>query len=512
MGLISKHFITIGRRQVHYLRSGTGPALLLLHTSPLSSVSLTPMIEALSDSFTVIAPDAAGHGLTSPLDGVISSERLADGLASLINNLDLEKPMIVGVGSGAHTALVFAVRHGIKAANIICLDMPVWNEREIKKLKYSSHAFMTPSPDGSHLIRRWHALRHRDNTSKQCQEQFTDMLCTTSPLIACDVQRWLSAYIGKALHIVYDETKPVAQFADRIATDIPITSLAPDALCAHIKSFIDAETNFEVPEPQAVDLVPPPYVTRAYTQIDGQNIIMHGRAGTPGGGSLLLLHEPGFSAAEFVDFLTTLKPDITILAPDMPAEIVKPAFIAECLDMLPDDAIIVARGGGAALALDALAGLDRAIGGLILDEPLLFEEDMSPEAKDFIMVPAKPSVYGEHLLALYGRLRDRAHFWPWHSHNRIIGDNQEDALRLKYQLIAALHAGKKYQKLFRYVCESNIRQQITEAPYPLVILCQTTHPTARELRRLCQQAEKAIMLEQTGAEGVMAAMVGLGVR
>ena len=135
MALISKHFITIGHRQVHYLRSGSGPALLLLHTSPLSSASLTPMIDALSDSFTVIAPDAAGHGLTSPLDGEISVERLADGLASLINSLDLEAPKIVGIGSGAHTALVFAVRHGVKATEITCLDMPVWNEREIKKLQ-----------------------------------------------------------------------------------------------------------------------------------------------------------------------------------------------------------------------------------------------------------------------------------------------------------------------------------------------------------------------------------------
>lgn len=512
MALISKHFITIGHRQVHYLRSGSGPALLLLHTSPLSSASLTPMIDALSDSFTVIAPDAAGHGLTSPLDGDISIERLADGLASLINSLNLEKPKIVGIGSGAHTALVFAIRHGVKATEIVCLDMPVWNERETKKLKASHAAFSTPSPDGSHLIRRWHALRHRGNSPEQCQEQILDMLSTTSPLIDCNVQHWLNAYHGTALHILYDTAKPVTQFASRLSSNIEIKELMSEEICTFIKTFVGTQASFEVPMPQAVDLAPSPHITRAYTDIGNHNIIMHGRAGSPGCGSLLLLHEPGFSAAEFDDYLMVLKPEITLIAPNMPAEIVKPAFIEECLEMLPDDAIIVARGGAAALALTALSKLDRPIGGLILDEPLLFDDDTSVDAKNFLKVPTKPSTYGEHLLSLYGRLRDRSHFWPWHSLNRIKGDNEENTERLHHQLIASLQAGNAYQKLFRHVGGTNISDLIKETSYPLVILCEPTHPTARDLRRQCQQAEQAIMIEQTGAIGVMAAMVGLGVR
>ena len=470
------------------------------------------MIEALSDSFTVIAPDAAGHGLTSPLGGVISIERLADGLASLINVLELEKPMIVGIGSGAHTALVFAVRHGVKATEIVCLDMPVWNEREIKKLNLSHEAFMTPSSDGSHLIRRWHALRHRGNSPDECQTQFIDMLATTSPLIECNVQHWLNAYNGGAVHLLYDQSKVIAQFASRLTTTIPIESLAPDALYAKIKSFAGETEDLDVPAPQEVALVPAPRVTRAYAILDGREIMLHGRAGTAGGGSLLLLHEPGLSVAEFGDYLTTLRQDITILAPDMPPEIVKPAFIADCLDMLPQDAIIVARGGAAALALACLAELDRPFGGLILDEPLFIDGEMSPAAINFNKIPTKPSLYGEHLLSLYGRLRDRVHFWPWHSRNRIVGDNQEDKARINHQLISILQAGSKYQKLFNYVCGGNISDPILKAPYPLVILCNTDHPTARNLRRLCQQAEQAIMLEQTGPEGVMAAMVGLGIK
>ena len=34
---ITKHFVTVGARRVHYLRAGTGPAVALLHSSPCSA-------------------------------------------------------------------------------------------------------------------------------------------------------------------------------------------------------------------------------------------------------------------------------------------------------------------------------------------------------------------------------------------------------------------------------------------------------------------------------------------
>jgi len=34
---ITKHFVTVGQRRVHYLRAGQGPAVAMLHASPCSS-------------------------------------------------------------------------------------------------------------------------------------------------------------------------------------------------------------------------------------------------------------------------------------------------------------------------------------------------------------------------------------------------------------------------------------------------------------------------------------------
>lgn len=512
MTLVTKHFITIGHRQVHYRRAGSGPALLLLHTSPLSSSSLEPMIAELCEHYTVIAPDAPGHGLTRGLKGEMSVERLADSLASLINALELDNPVMVGTGSGAHAALVFAVRHGVKASAIICLDMPVWNEREIKKLGVSYESFITAMPDGSHLLRRWHALRSRGDSLDECQTQMIEMLTASSPLIPCEVQHYLDNYKGSSLHIYYDQDKQVMQYAGRLQSDHEIKVLPHSAIIENIIKCAALNEVCETPQPPEVELVSEPGITRAYGVLGGDNVVIHGRAGKVGAGSLLLLHEPGFSASEFNDYVKTLAADITLMAPEMPAKLVKPAFISDCIAMMSDDVIIVARGGASALVLEHLNSLERPINGLILDEPILNASEATSEAKAFLKVPTAPSAYGEHLISLYGRLRDRAHYWPWHSRHRIKGDNKENADRTTHQLIAALKAGKAYQKLFKYVGESNITEDAIAAPYPLVILADADHPTSRALRRICQQSAQAIMLEEVGAVGVMSAMQGLGVR
>ncbi|MGI9253023.1 MAG: alpha/beta fold hydrolase, partial [Thermomicrobiales bacterium] len=56
---------------VHYRvsRSGTGPALMLLHGFTGSAASWAPWVEELGASFQVVTPDLLGHGDSdAPLD------------------------------------------------------------------------------------------------------------------------------------------------------------------------------------------------------------------------------------------------------------------------------------------------------------------------------------------------------------------------------------------------------------------------------------------------------------
>ena len=41
---ITRHFVTVGERRVHYLRAGSGPALALLHACPVSAKVMRPLM------------------------------------------------------------------------------------------------------------------------------------------------------------------------------------------------------------------------------------------------------------------------------------------------------------------------------------------------------------------------------------------------------------------------------------------------------------------------------------
>ena len=52
--------------QIGYLRTGHGPAVLLLHGSMESSRSHLQMAAALAEEFTVYLPDRRGRGMSGP--------------------------------------------------------------------------------------------------------------------------------------------------------------------------------------------------------------------------------------------------------------------------------------------------------------------------------------------------------------------------------------------------------------------------------------------------------------
>ena len=66
---ITRHFIRIGNRTVHYRKAGSGPILLMIHQSPRSSAEYEALMETWAPHFTCIAPDTPGFGQSDPLPG-----------------------------------------------------------------------------------------------------------------------------------------------------------------------------------------------------------------------------------------------------------------------------------------------------------------------------------------------------------------------------------------------------------------------------------------------------------
>jgi pimeloyl-ACP methyl ester carboxylesterase len=104
---------------IHYLDHGDGEPLVLLHggvvsTNPIWAgvpVAYASHMNTLADHFRVIAPDTRGCGRTVHTGGSISFDLLADDVATLIDALELGRPLIVGFSEGAITATILAIRH-----------------------------------------------------------------------------------------------------------------------------------------------------------------------------------------------------------------------------------------------------------------------------------------------------------------------------------------------------------------------------------------------------------------
>ncbi len=104
---------------IHYVESGAGAPLLLLHGGVVSTseiwtghpLAYVSHLSRLAEDFRVIAPDTRGCGMTTHSGGTVTFDQLADDVVALIEALGLERSMLCGFSEGATTATIVALRH-----------------------------------------------------------------------------------------------------------------------------------------------------------------------------------------------------------------------------------------------------------------------------------------------------------------------------------------------------------------------------------------------------------------
>ncbi|WP_449062837.1 alpha/beta fold hydrolase [Planomonospora algeriensis] len=80
--------VTVGNAQVHYTRTGTGPALVLVHGTGSAGAELTwgGITHRFADRHTVITPDLSGTDRTSDDGAPLTVEGLAEQVAAVIED------------------------------------------------------------------------------------------------------------------------------------------------------------------------------------------------------------------------------------------------------------------------------------------------------------------------------------------------------------------------------------------------------------------------------------------
>ena len=126
------------RQSLRFLRSGDGVGLAVAtngHGSPIvraahwlshveddaASPVWAPWLEALGRIATYVRYDQRGCGLSDRDVADVSLDRMVDDLAAVIDGLELERPVLLGMSQGGAIAVRYAARHPDRVAGLVLL-------------------------------------------------------------------------------------------------------------------------------------------------------------------------------------------------------------------------------------------------------------------------------------------------------------------------------------------------------------------------------------------------------
>jgi pimeloyl-ACP methyl ester carboxylesterase len=105
--------------QVHYVRQGAGPALVLLSASGRSSRMFDGLIPLVSSRFDACAFDTLGFGNSDPLPQGTTIELLAECLVEALDVLGIERTHMYGLHTGNKIAAAIAARWPARIDHLI---------------------------------------------------------------------------------------------------------------------------------------------------------------------------------------------------------------------------------------------------------------------------------------------------------------------------------------------------------------------------------------------------------
>lgn len=116
------HDLTLHGHAVTYRTAGSGPVLLLLHGIANSSQTWERVAPALSERFTLIAPDLLGHGESATPRGDYSLGAHATGVRDLLTALGVGHATVVGHSLGGGIAMQFAYQFPERCERLVLVS------------------------------------------------------------------------------------------------------------------------------------------------------------------------------------------------------------------------------------------------------------------------------------------------------------------------------------------------------------------------------------------------------
>jgi len=232
---LEHHTTDVDGTRIHYVTSGSGPAVLLLHGWPQTWYAWRRVAASLAD-YTVVMPDLRGFGNSAKPGSGYDAATMAADLRGLLSTLQLEDVTVVGHDWGAVFGCVLAASYPevVSALGIVEMVLPGVGMLE---------EAMRPRADGQFL---WHMgfqsvpdipeLLLRGNERPYLEWFFERYAYDPSTITAADLDEYVAALkrvgalrAGLAVYQAYFETAAqVASLADSPLA-IPVTAYGGDA-------------------------------------------------------------------------------------------------------------------------------------------------------------------------------------------------------------------------------------------------------------------------------------------
>jgi pimeloyl-ACP methyl ester carboxylesterase len=120
---VSDEFIIAGDITLHYIQWGEqGPPIVCVHGLTANAFCFQSFADDLASDHRVIAYDLRGRGDSDKLEDGYSIPIHTDDLSELIDELGLERPIIIGHSLGALIALNFAAQYPDKLSKLVLID------------------------------------------------------------------------------------------------------------------------------------------------------------------------------------------------------------------------------------------------------------------------------------------------------------------------------------------------------------------------------------------------------
>src|SRR3974390_2590527 len=115
-------YVSVNGARLRYIKTGEGPALVLLHTLRTQLDLFEKVVPELAKSFTVYAVDYPGHGYSDIPPAKYDADYFVETIESFLEALDLHDLTLAGVSIGASIALILAARNNARVSRVVAIN------------------------------------------------------------------------------------------------------------------------------------------------------------------------------------------------------------------------------------------------------------------------------------------------------------------------------------------------------------------------------------------------------